>query len=128
MPGGRPTKYDERFCDELEAFMSQGFSATAFAGSISVSRSTIDEWTKAHPEFSEALNRAKAKRLLEWETIGLGVARNGGSGGQSTMITFGLKNMGGDEWRDRQQLELAGKDGGPIQSEATVIILPPNGR
>jgi hypothetical protein len=88
---GRPSKYEERFCDEMEAFMAQGYSATAFAGHIGVSRSTIDNWAKEYPEFLEALNRAKAKRLLEWEKIGLKVAREGGTGGQSTMITFGLK-------------------------------------
>jgi hypothetical protein len=113
---GRPSKYEERFCDELEAFMAQGYSATAFAGHIGVSRSTIDNWAKEHPEFLEALNRAKAKRLLEWEKIGLKVAREGGTGGQSTMITFGLKNMGGGEWFDKQQLEHFGKDGGPIET------------
>ena len=78
---GRPSRYEERFCDEMEAFMAQGYSATAFAGHIGVSRSTIDNWAKEYPEFLEALNRAKAKRLLEWEKIGLKVAREGGTGG-----------------------------------------------
>ncbi len=68
---------------------------------------------KEHPEFLAALNRAKAKRLLEWEKIGLKVAREGGTGGQSTMITFGLKNMGGVGGSNKQQLEHTGRDGGP---------------
>jgi hypothetical protein len=120
---GRPSKYEERFCDELEQFMAQGYSATAFAGHIGVSRATIDNWAKEHQEFMEALHRAKAKRLLEWEKIGLKVAREGGTGGQSTMITFGLKNMGGGEWFDKQQLEHSGKGGGPIQTASEMTPL-----
>jgi hypothetical protein len=42
--------------------MGQGFSLTAFAGSISVARSTINEWMAANPEFSEAARVGQAKR------------------------------------------------------------------
>ena len=47
-------------------------------------------------EFLEALNRAKAKRLLEWEKIGLKVAREGRQlAAQSThRVTFGLEKHG----------------------------------
>jgi transposase len=107
-PVGRPTKYEPRFCDELEAFMAQGYSATAFAGSIGVSRATIDNWTKEHPEFLEALSRAKAKRLLDWERAAHRVRDKGGGPGTAQIITFGLKNMGGDEWVDKQAVEHTG--------------------
>jgi hypothetical protein len=118
MPAGRPTKYEDRFCEEVEAFMGQGFSLTAFAGHLEVNRSTLTEWADAHPEFSAAVSRAKSKRLLHWERESLDVAKEGGTGGRATMIVFGLKNMGGDEWADVQKTELTGKDGAPIQSEA----------
>lgn len=105
-PGrGRPTKYEPRFCDELEAFMGAGFSATAFAGHIGVSRATLDNWAKDHPDFLEALSRAKARRLLHWEGAALRVTEKGGGPGTATIIAFGLKNMGGDEWSDTQKLE-----------------------
>ncbi len=107
-PGGRPTKYEPRFCEEVEDLMAQGYSLGAFAGHVGVARSTINEWIDNHPEFSEAVSRAKAKRLLMWEGIGLKVAQYGGSGGQATMTIFGLKNMGEDEWRDKQEFEHSG--------------------
>ena len=102
-PGGRPTKYDPSYCDLVEEEMGKGFSLTAFAGIIGVSRSTITEWMNANPEFSLAVNRAKAKMLLAWERKSLKVADNGGTGGQSTLIIFGLKNMGGDEWAEKSE-------------------------
>jgi len=107
-PVGRPTKYEPRFCDELEACMAEGYSITAFAGKIGVSRSTINEWMSANPEFSEAVSRAKGKRLLHWETAALKVAKEGGGPGTATVIVFGLKNMGDDEWRDKQEFEHSG--------------------
>jgi hypothetical protein len=119
-PVGRPTAYEDRFSDELEAFMAQGYSFTAFAGSIGVCRNTLDNWAKDHPEFLGARQRAKAKRLLHWETAGLTVAKDGGGPGAATMVTFGLKNMGDGEWVDAQRQEHTGPDGGPIRTQATV--------
>jgi hypothetical protein len=107
-PVGRPTKYEKRFCDMLVEDMAAGFSVTAFAGSIGVSRSTINEWAE-HPEFSEALNAGKAKRLRFWEQTAINVAAKGTGGpGAASVITFGLKNMGGDEWSAPDKHEIAG--------------------
>ena len=107
-PVGRPSEYDPRYCDELEAFMAQGYSFTAFAGSIGVCRATLDNWAKEHPEFLGARERAKALRLMHWEKSALKVAEKGGGPGTATIITFGLKNMGGDEWVDKQSVEHTG--------------------
>ncbi len=111
LQAGRPTKYEPRFCAMLIKDMAAGFSATAFAGEIGVSRSTLNEWAEHHPEFSEALKVGKAKRLRFWEQTGINVAAKGTGGpGAASVITFGLKNMGGDEWTDttKQDVNLNG--------------------
>src|SRR4051794_28248464 len=90
---GRPTKYDPRYCDDIVAFCGQGYSITAFAGSIHVARSTIQEWAAAHDEFSVAVKRAKAASALWWEQRSRTVAERGGGNGAATMIIFNLKNM-----------------------------------
>lgn len=120
MQRGRPTKYDPMYCDMVEDEMKRGLSLTAFAGLIGVARSTINEWMAQNPEFSEAVGRAKAKRLLFWERQGLSVAESGGPGGQATMIIFGLKNMGGDEWKDKHDVEHTGPEGGAIPLSVTM--------
>ena len=104
-PGGRPSKYDPRYCEMVIEDMSKGYSLTAFAGLIGVNRDTIHEWTKEHPEFSEAVTRAKAARLRNWEDVAIKMRTNGGGPGGATITVFGLKNMGGDEWSDTQKLE-----------------------
>lgn len=114
MPAGRPSKYQAAYANEVVTYCEQGYSLTAFAGYIGVCRDTIAEWCGAHPEFSAAVKRAKAKRAMWWEDRARHVALEGGSGGQSTMVIFGLKNHAPDDYQDRQQLEHTGKDGNAL--------------
>lgn len=114
MPAGRPSKYDPAFCDQLAEHMAQGLSIASFAAEIDVSRSTINQWAADYPEFSEALSRAKAKAAAAWERRAIRLADEGGSSAQSTMIIFGLRNMGEEDWREKVQTEHSGPNGGPI--------------
>ena len=107
-PVGRPSKYDPSYCEMLEAFMDEGYSIGAFAGLIHVDRTTISQWCSDHPQFSLAVSRAKCRRLLVWERAALKVANGGGGPGSSTMIIFGLKNMGEDDWHDKQDVQHSG--------------------
>lgn len=111
MPAGRPTKYDEAYCEQLIDCMGNGLSLTAFAGVIGVARSTINEWMAAHSEFSEAVKRGQAKRVLYLERRLL----DGEIGPRVTSHIFALKNADPEEWRDRR--ELTGADGAPLVVE-----------
>lgn len=121
-PVGRPSKYDPAYCEAIVEHMSEGASATSFAASIRVARSTINQWAEEFPEFSEALSLGKAACSSWWEKTGRLVAEKGGAPGQSTMITFGLKNMGKDDWSD--SVKHVGGDPAsgdkPIQAQVSV--------
>jgi hypothetical protein len=119
MPGGGPLRYRVEYCDLLEEKMAEGFSMTAVAGLIGVAKNTLCYWVNHYPEFKEAVERAKSKRLLHWEKIALDIAKNGGPGSRATMTTFGLRNVGMGEWSDLQRQEISGPDGGPIKTETT---------
>lgn len=98
---GRPTKYDPRYCDEIEEFMGQGFSQAAFAGKIGVNEDTIYEWKKVHPAFSEATKRGVAKSQLFWERLGL----EGTTGVRDFNVVAWIFNMKNRfKWRDRQDI------------------------
>lgn len=116
MPAGRPTKYEERFCEECIAFMGQGYSLTAFAGSIGVARSTINEWMAAHPEFSEATRVGQAKRTMKLEE---GLIK-GESGPKVQGHIFALKNADPEGWKDKQEIDHSSRDG---SMTPTTIIL-----
>lgn len=112
-PVGRPTKYKPEYCQAVIEVMREGVSLTAFAGSIGVARSSINEWIDKFPEFSEAVNVGKAACAAWYNLRARDVVMNGGSGAQATLIVFGLKNMDADSWRDKQ--EISGPEGGAIQ-------------
>jgi hypothetical protein len=115
--GGRPSKYDPSFCDAVIEAGKQGFSLTAFAGSIGVCRDTISEWMKVHEEFSVAVKKHAAARTYSLE----GDLLQAETGPRVTSRIFALKNAAPQEWRDKQDLELTGKDGGAIE---TVDVTP----
>lgn len=94
--------------------MAKGFTVTAFAGKIGVSRDTIYAWAKEYPEFSDTLKRARAKQVLYWEQR---LHKAGNKKGDATPVIFALKNACPDEWRDVQRLEHGGRGNEPIQVE-----------
>ena len=120
-PIGRPTKYKPEYCDMLVKHMAEGASMTSFAAEIDVSRETISEWSRVHPEFSAAVKKGKAKCAAWWEKLG----RVGAQGGEvnPTLVIFGLKNMAADDWREKQELAHTSPDGslGPSRIE---IVAP----
>jgi hypothetical protein len=103
----RPSKYKPAYCDLVIGHMSEGASITSFAAEIGVARSSINEWMEHHEEFSEAVKIAKAKCAAWWEKKGRTLAVDGG--GNATLVIFGLKNMAGEDWRDKQEVEHSGK-------------------
>ncbi|WP_199925224.1 hypothetical protein [Neorhizobium sp. SOG26] len=115
MAGGRPSKYDPAYCEQVVEHMKDGASLTSFAAEIGVARSTINEWIDQNYEFSEAVKRAKAKCAAWWEALGRKNAQQGG--GNATLVIFGLKNMAGEDWRERASMELSGPAGGAIPIE-----------
>jgi transposase-like protein len=105
-PIGRPTKYDPAYCEQVVAFLADGYSVAAFAGSIGVSRSTIYQWIDEYPAFSDAVKTGQAAAILWWEKANRNLALTGD--GNPTAIIFGLKNRAADEWRDKIETEQSG--------------------
>jgi len=70
MPAGRPTKYKPEFCETIIKVGEQGGWLCEMAEACDVHRNTFDVWAKAHPEFLEALTRAKQKAQAWFEREG----------------------------------------------------------
>ena len=118
MPAGRPTDYRPEYCEQVLAWGNEGKSVTWMAAQLDVNRDTIYEWERVHPEFSDALSRARLKCQAWWEDQGqtglMSPAFNG---------SVWAKNMGArfkDDWSDAKKVELTGKDGGAVQSALTI--------
>jgi hypothetical protein len=81
--------------------MSEGLSLTAFAGLIGQGRDTVYKWIRAHSEFSDAVSRARAARVL-WLERKLLRSRKGA---ETSAAIFALKNACPAEWKDVKQTE-----------------------
>lgn len=108
---GRPTKYEPAYCAAVIEHMAEGASLTSFAAEIGVSRATINVWMGEHREFLEAASAGKAKCAAWWEKRGRSIAETGGGPGASTLVIFGMKNMGADDWSDATKIEHSNPDG-----------------
>jgi len=115
--------YREAYGEQVEQAMGEGYSLTAFAGLIGVSRRVVDGWIAEHPAFAEAVGRGQARRLMHWERAALEVVERGGAGAAS-VILFGLKTLGGEDWADAGETD-AGAD---KHASVVVFALPENGR
>jgi len=99
---GAPTAYRKAYAHMLIDFCARGYSLTAFAGHIRVSRACLNRWGEQYPEFKEALQIAKAARAecLEREAM---------ESESSAFIGYRLKalpNCAPDDWRDTQSIEI----------------------
>lgn len=100
-PEGRPNEYKAEYCEAVQDYMAQGYSLTAFAGSIKKARDTIYRWMTEYSEFSDAVSRGRAARVTALE-VKLLRARYGA---QSSSAIFALKNADPHEWRDMRSVD-----------------------
>ena len=140
---GAPSKYDpEKHPRTALAFARKGATNPEIAGVLGVSHETLNQWCKKYPELSDALKCGKAEADSKVETslyqraIGYEYIERKefiSPSGQkrfeisykfippdTTAQIFWLKNRRPDEWRDKQQQEITGKDGGPIEHQINV--------
>lgn len=100
---GQPTKYRKEYCQQAIDFMSEGYSAKAFAGSLRVSLSTLNNWMNANPEFLAAIKTGQTAAAVWWEQTLKQVAKTGI--GSAPAAIFGVKNRSQEEWRDKHEVD-----------------------
>lgn len=96
--GGRPSKYDPKYCEMLIEHMAEGLSFESFAGVIGVGRSSLYDWENEYPEFSDAKMAGQAKSALFWEKLNRGHAAGKIKSGSANAI-FTMKCRFG--WKDQ---------------------------
>jgi hypothetical protein len=117
----RPTKYDPGMCDTVIAAGEEGKTLAEMAAELDVDRATVNEWIERHEEFSRAVKRGLDKAQAWWEKQGRIATFGGFDGFNATSYIFQMKNRFREDWRDKQDLEHTGPNGGPIA--VTEIIL-----
>ncbi len=101
---GQPTKYRPEYCQQIIDLMEQGKTLTQFAATLRVTRETIYEWMKVHPEFSDAVKTARICQQAHWENLMHGLT-TGEIHGNATIAVWYTKNAFPECYRDRYEVE-----------------------
>ena len=116
---GRPSKYNPDYCDLLITHMRDGLSFESFGGVLLVSKRTLYDWEKAHPEFLDAKRVGESVSRLYWEKVGADGLHNQTIKGDdgltvtksinATIWIFNMKNR--FQWRDKSPDEIREENG-----------------
>lgn len=132
----RPSKYEtdvQPRLIEIEAWARDGLTLDQIANNLGIHRDTLNEYKKAYSDLADALKRGKEVVDIEVENA-LFKAATGyyyeeetvtNSGRKvtvrkyekpnTTAMIFWLKNRKREAWRDKQDVEHTGENGGPMQ-------------
>lgn len=99
MAGGRPTDYRPEYCDQVIPMLKEGMSIEEIGLEFDVGYSTIYEWMKVHPEFSEAIKRGREFSKAWWFKKGRTELHS--KEFSSTLWYMNMKNRFG--WCDKQE-------------------------
>ena len=121
MPAGRPSKYKPEFCEKIIEVAQRGGSITRMAiEGCGVEKATMYDWAEAHPEFSNALTRAREISQLWWEKKAEENVDNPKF--NAALWKMNVASRFREEYGEtKKSLEISGPNGGPIETKATVI-------
>lgn len=135
-PGGRPTLYRPEYAAQAEKLCQLGATDAELAAFFEVNTTTIWRWQSSHPEFCNALKAGKAsadsrvERSLYQRAVGYTFSSEKVFQFQGQVVRanieehvppdttaqiFWLKNRDRANWRDKQEVEHGGPNGGAIQ-------------
>lgn len=83
----------------LEGWAREGLTDEQIANKIGISRSTLNDWKKKHPDISDTLKKGKEVVDTQVENALLQSALDG----NITAIIFWLKNRKPSQWKDKPQ-------------------------
>lgn len=144
---GRPSKYKPEYAEQARKLCELGATDVELADFFEVSDRTIYRWSQAHDEFCQSLKVGKEaadervvnslyRKAVGYEQEEVKIFMPAGASEpvyakytakhapDTTAALFWLKNRRPNEWRDKQQHEHSGPDGGPIavkKIERTIV-------
>ena len=102
MPGGRPSKYDPKYCDYLIEHRRMGLTFESFGSIANVSKKTLYTWLDTHEEFLNAKSIGDSHCRLFWEKKSIENLND--KTFNTTTWVFWMKNSFG--WHDGKQPQI----------------------
>lgn len=110
---GRPSKMTKAVVRKLETAFALGCSDAEACFYANIARSTLYAYCEKHPEFSERKEALKKKPVFKARSVVMADLENGDSNTAKWVLD---KHDG----RAKQQHEITGADGGPLEHEFRV--------
>lgn len=134
--GGRPTDYREEYNDLAYKYCLLGATDDDLAKFFDVTDTTVNNWKKQYPKFLASIKSGREEadanvanrlysRAMGYEHKDVYVTQYQGEPvivpvtkhypPDTAAAIFWLKNRQRAKWRDKQDHEIVGQDGGPVQ-------------
>lgn len=113
---GAPTLYKPEYCQKVIEFGKLGLSITEMACELDVVKQTMYDWEKVHPEFLDAMTRARQESQAWYEKQG----RSGIWAGSNFNAATWAKQVScrfPDDYREKQDVNLGGQKDNPIKTD-----------
>ena len=122
MAGGRPTDYRPEFCESIVDLGREGKSVAQMASEFDVSKQTLFNWADAHPDFLDAMTRAKTHAQAWWESQGQTnmLLAPGAGTFNGSVWSRSMAARFPDDWRENKGVELTGANGGAVETKTTL--------
>jgi hypothetical protein len=145
--GGRPTSYKQEYAEQAYKLCLLGATDTKLADFFGVSESTLNLWKQAHPKFSESMSSGKDQadaeiaqalfhrakgyshpevdvRVVASEIVQTPLTKHYPPDTQAASLW--LRNRQPRLWRDKVDMELTGRDGGPLETVTRIELVAPS--
>jgi hypothetical protein len=146
--GGRPSSYRAEYAEQAYKLCLLGATDAKLADFFGVSESTLNLWKQVHPKFSESMTAGKDQadaeiaqalfhrakgyshpevdiRVVASEIVQTPLTKHYPP--DTPAASLWLRNRQPKLWRDKQELEHTGADGGPMQfTQIERVIVKPD--
>ncbi len=142
---GRPSEYRDEYAEQARKLCLLGSTDEELADFFGVVPQTIYNWQASHPEFLESIKSGKMmadaevadrlyRRALGYEHEAVKIFQFQGAPVEvpyteiyppdTQAASLWLRNRQPKKWRDKQDVELTGKDGGPVEVTRIELVAP----
>lgn len=124
MPAGRPkiqtSNFPTTWKDDVMALMKYGASRAEVYALLDISDMTFARLMREDKEFAGTIKYGERLSKAWWENVARTSLRS--KDFNATLWYMNMKNRFG--WVDRQQTEMSGRNGDPIETSNTVTFIP----
>ena len=127
-PVGRPSKYDPAYCEQVIELGKLGKSIEQICYDLNTPVRTLYEWRDRYPEFSQALEDAKAFEQAWWESQAHAymVETKDGPRLNASLWSRSMAARFPKKYRESTKTEITGAEGAPLVNAIQVTFVKPD--